>query len=287
MDKYLEINKLENESDIFKGIGQIFFQESVVCGIVFAFAVFFSNWVMGVALLVATIFGTLTAVLLKLDKLAINQGLYGFNAALVGVAMVLFFKPTILVWVLIVIGAILSTLIYAYFLKKKVSVFTLPFIIITWLMYFSFKPFLTPATLQILPQHSSLDFIAILSKSFSQVLFQNNIWVGIVLLIALAWSSKVAALFGLIGAILSAILACFFGFTIQEINDGLLGYNAVLCAIVFADWNYKALTLAIFSIMLSFVCLVLLKYFNFLPLTFPFVLASILTLKIKNKFVVE
>ncbi|HMU98324.1 MAG TPA: urea transporter, partial [Chitinophagales bacterium] len=70
------------------------------------------------------------------------------------------------------------------------------------------------------------------------------------------------------------------------INDGLLGYNAVLCAIVFADWNYKALTLAIFSIMLSFVCLVLLKYFNFLPLTFPFVLASILTLKIKNKFVV-
>ncbi|HMV02122.1 MAG TPA: urea transporter [Chitinophagales bacterium] len=286
MDKYLELNKLENESDIFKGISQIFLQDNVVCGLVFTLAVCFNNWIMGIALLVATIFGTLTAVLLKLDKNEINQGLYGFNAALVGVAMVLFFKPTIIVWILIVIGAVLSTLCYAYFLKKKIPIFTLPFIIITWIIYFSFKPFLSPATQQIAQEQTSLDFVSILSKSFGQVLFQNNIWVGIVFFLALAWSSKVAALFGLIGAILSAILAYVFDFPIQDINDGLLGYNAVLCAIVFADWNYKALTLAIFSIMLSFVCLVLLKYFNFLPLTFPFVLASILTLKIKNKFVV-
>lgn len=286
MDKYLELNKLENESDIFKGISQIFLQESVVCGIVFTLAVGFNNWIMGIALLVATIFGTLTAVLLKLDKKEINQGLYGFNAALVGVAMVLFFKPTIIVWILIVIGAVLSTLFYAYFLKNKIPIFTLPFIIITWIMYFSFKPFLSPATQQIAQEQSLLDFISILSKSFSQVLFQNNIWVGTIFFLALAWSSKIAALFGLMGAILSAILAYVFDFPIQEINDGLLGYNAVLCAIVFADWNYKALAFAIFSVILSFICLALMKYFNFLPLTFPFVLTSILTLKIKSKFVV-
>lgn len=53
---------------------------------------------MALAALLATASATLLAKLLKLDEQNLNDGLYGFSAALVGVALLLFFKVHWLVW---------------------------------------------------------------------------------------------------------------------------------------------------------------------------------------------
>jgi urea transporter len=51
----------------------------------------------GVAVLISTAAGTFTAMTLKYDKSQINAGLYGFSAALVGVALAFLFDTTILI----------------------------------------------------------------------------------------------------------------------------------------------------------------------------------------------
>lgn len=79
-------------STLLKGIGQIMLQENSLTGLLFLIGIFYGSIIMGLALL-AAICGTVTAYLLKYDKTEITQGLYGFSAALVGVAAMLFLKP--------------------------------------------------------------------------------------------------------------------------------------------------------------------------------------------------
>ncbi len=56
---------------------------------------------------------------LKYETADINKGLYGFNAALVGVALILLCKPTVIVWGYIVLGSILSTLVQHFFITTR------------------------------------------------------------------------------------------------------------------------------------------------------------------------
>lgn len=80
-------------STLLKGIGQIMLQENSLTGLLFLIGIFYGSIIMGLAALLAAICGTVTAYLLKYDKTEITQGLYGFSAALVGVAAMLFLKP--------------------------------------------------------------------------------------------------------------------------------------------------------------------------------------------------
>ncbi|HPB58408.1 MAG TPA: urea transporter, partial [Bacteroidales bacterium] len=77
---------------ILKGLGQIMLQENSITGLLFLIGIFYGSPLMGLAALLAVICGTSTAYLLKYDKKEIHQGLYGFSAALVGVATLLFLK---------------------------------------------------------------------------------------------------------------------------------------------------------------------------------------------------
>ena len=56
---------------------------------------------------------------LNYDKSQINAGLYGFSAALVGVALTFIFQATILIWVLIILGGALAGIIQHFFIQKK------------------------------------------------------------------------------------------------------------------------------------------------------------------------
>src|SRR3546814_17213771 len=44
----------------------------------------------------------------------------------------LFFKPVMLCWLLVIIGSVLATLMQRFFIKRKIPVFTLPFVLVTW-----------------------------------------------------------------------------------------------------------------------------------------------------------
>ena len=101
--------------------------------------------------------------------------------------------------------------------------------------------------------------------------------------IAVFISSPISALYGFIGAVLSAIIAFKLSVPINDISIGLFSYNAVLCAIVFAGNQIKDGIWVLLSVLLSLFASLLMVKFNFIPLTFPFVLASCVTLFFRDK----
>ncbi|HPB36412.1 MAG TPA: urea transporter, partial [Bacteroidales bacterium] len=64
---------------------------------------------------------------------------------------------------------------------------------------------------------------------------------------------------------------------------GLYGFNAVLCAIVFAGPKVKDGMWVLISLILALVISLLMLKIGITKLTFPFVLATWLTLFLKNK----
>lgn len=271
-------------SVILKGVGQIMLQENSITGLLFLIGIFYGSPAMGFAALLATICGTATAYLLKYDKTEINRGLYGFSAALVGVAVMLFLKPVFWAWLIVVIGAALAAMLQYFFIKRKIPAFTFPFVLITWLILFICNNFYSDLLAVPVPITTHLsDSFSDGFKSFGQVIFQNKLVSGLLFFVAVFISSPIAALYGLAGAIVSDIIAFGFSAPIDDINLGLYGFNAVLCAIVFAGDKVKDGIWVLLSIVLSLGVSILMIKFHFIQLTFPFVFATWITLFLKNK----
>jgi urea transporter len=263
-------------SVILKGLGQIMLQENSITGLLFLIGIFYGSIAMGFAALLATVCGTAVAYLLKYDHAEINQGLYGFSAALVGVAVMLFLKPVFWAWVIVVIGAVLAAMLQHFFIK--------PFVLVTWLILFVCNLFNSGLFTVSAPAISEVsDSLTDGFKSFGQVIFQSSLLSGILFFLAVFISSPISALYGLAAAIISAILAFYVSIPINDINLGLYGFNAVLCAIVFAGPKVKDGMWVLISLILALVISLLMLKIGVTKLTFPFVLATWLTLFLKNK----
>ncbi|MGI6047354.1 MAG: urea transporter [Petrimonas sp.] len=273
---------------ILKGLGQIMLQENSITGLLFLIGIFYGSLAMGFAALLATICGTAIAYLLKYDKTEINQGLYGFSAALVGVAVMLFLKPVLWAWVIVVIGAVLAAMLQHFFIKRKFPAFTFPFVLVTWLILLVCNSFFTDllATPALAVEHIS-DSLSDGFKSFGQVIFQSSLLSGLLFFLAVFISSPISALYGLAAAIISAIMAYYFSIPINEINLGLYGFNAVLCAIIFAGTKVKDGVWVLISLVLSLAISLLMLKIGITKLTFPFVLATWITLFLKSRLSFE
>ncbi|MCD1118609.1 urea transporter [Chryseobacterium turcicum] len=293
MNYYQNLNKNKFSKTIIslvnillKGIGQIMLQENSLTGFLFLIGIFYGSWTMGVAALLATICGTATAILMKYDQTEIKKGLYGFSAALVGVATLLFLKPLFISWIILIIGAALATVIQHFFIKRKIPVFTLPFVLITWLILFFTNNYGTGLLSESSTAISSpIDYFTVGFKGFGQVIFQDSLISGIIFFIAVFISSPISALYGFVGAVLSAIITFSISAPVADISFGLFSFNAVLCAIVFAGKEIKDFIWAFTAILLSLVISLFMLKFNFTQLTFPFVLASCITLFLKIKYI--
>lgn len=262
-----------------KGLGQIMLQENQFTGFIFLLGLFYSSLLMGTAALVATICGTATAFLLKYNKSEIDKGLYGISAALVGVAVMVFLKPMALSWIFLGVGSALATIIQHYFITRKIPVFTLPFVLVSWAIILIARFNFTELLLVNSPVHISSTYeLAFVFKGFAQVIFQDNLVAGILFFIGVLISSPMAAMYGLLGGVLSALIAFQTAIPINEVNIGLFSYNAVLCAIVFTGTQLKDGLKALFSVALALVLSIGMAKFNLVALTFPFVLASSATL---------
>lgn len=275
-------NFLDIISPFLKGIGQIMLQNSAWTGLFFLAGICCGSLMMGLAAAIAVITGTFTARLLKYDEDEINSGLYGFSATLVGVAMVCFYQPTIIIWVTIVIGSALATIIQHLFIVKKIPAYTFPFILVTWLLLCIFHYF--PALIQQQPASPvtyANNYLALFSRGFGQVNFQDNIWAGILFMIGVFISRPIAAIYAIVGTALSAMLAYQLKVPIADIYLGLLSYNALLCAITFAGNKAEDVLMTLISVVLSVLITIQMRRLNLPVLTFPFVLATWLTIVIK------
>lgn len=259
-------------------------QENAMTGLLFLIGIFYGSITMGIAALLAVLCGTVTSILLKYDRSEIDKGLYGFSAALVGVGMIVFLKPLFITWILIVIGAIAATMLQHFFIKRNIPVFTLPFVLVTWVILISVSHYFTGLLVEpSLPSTENANHFTLAFKVFGQVIFQDNFLSGLIFFVAVFISLPIAALYGLAGAILAAVAATFFSMPIEDIGAGLFSFNAVLCAITFAGNNIKDSVWVLISVILSIVISLFMYHYNFIQLTFPFVLASFITVYIKKR----
>lgn len=278
-------------SEVLKGIGQIMLQDSPWTGVLFLVGIFFDDLTMGIAAVLASCVGTLTARLLHYDKTEIAIGLYGFSATLVGVALTFLFKAELIIWVLVVVGSALAAMLQHFFISKRIPAFTFPFIVVTWVIVFILHQY-TNITPPVLIQTEILEEInefASSTNGFGEVIFQGSFFAGVIFMIAVFINNPIAALYGLAGSILGSWIAAFYAAPITEIHIGLFSFNAVLCAIAFAGPKRKDGILVLIACVLSILIDIYMVRGNWTVLnqaggvlTFPFVAATWLTLPIKG-----
>jgi len=290
MDEFFK--KLPFLDNILKGIGQIMLQENRWTGLLFLIGIFMGSWQCGVAVLLSTAAGTFTATRLKYDQSEINAGLYGFSAALVGVALAFLFQTTVLIWVLILLGGALAAVVQHFFIQKKIPVFTFPFIIITWVLVFALHHFthIPPSAMlssEVVPTEYD-DFLTC-TNGFGEVIFQGGVFSGMIFFLAVFISSPVAALYGLVASILGAGLSQLNGEPIKEIHMGLFGFNAVLSAIVFSGVKKTDGLWVLIAVLITIAIDDFLIDNHYLDIvggvfTFPFVAGTWITLLIQKVF---
>jgi urea transporter len=237
-----------------RGAGQVMFQNNPVTGALILAAVAWGAVAedspgVAVGALVSLGVGTATALLLRADATSVRQGLFGFNPLLTGVALPTFLGNRPSTWILVVLGGAVTTVVTLalgnVFATWNVPALTFPFVLTTWLLTLASYQFvrvtigtLTPPALAAAADTGVARFdltAATLAtgtlKGVSQVFLVGN-WVsGLLILVALAVSSRWAAGIALVAALGSTLLAVGFGAAATEVGAGLWGFSAVLTAV--------------------------------------------------------
>lgn len=226
---------------VFRGIGQVIFQNNPWSGLLFLLGIGLSSPSAALATFVGALVGTLSAQLLKLPKEQIQNGLHGFNGALVGVAMAVFFPLTPLAWLLLVAGASSSAPLGAALARLlaplKLAVLTAPFVLLTWMLLLIAPQFVAPlatseaATLPAIDSASLLVFASGWTRGLGQIFLQDSIGTGVLFALGLALNSRVAALSALCGSALGWLFAWSLGLPLSDLHQGLFGFNAALTAV--------------------------------------------------------
>ncbi len=239
---------------VLRGIGQVVFQNNPISGAVILTGIFYNSWIYGTACLAGTIIGTLTALLFRADKGMIKDGLFGFNGALIAIALVAYTSPNFTtgnipnlhLCLYIVLCAAFSTVIVPAFGAilgpHKVPGLTMPFVLATWFFLGALLQFSTIDVSNALKPTSPSDFTGPrpaytwvtwfhgITMGIAEIFFQDNWVTGVIMLIGIAINSRIGAFMALMGSSLAVGAAVLYGAHDEAIRDGLFGYNAALTA---------------------------------------------------------
>lgn len=260
------------------GFSQVFLLQSALSGALILAGLFCNSWQLALLALLGCLVSRAVASLWRDTKSEIADGLYGFNGTLVGIAIGVYWEISWLSILLLVIGAALSTwLARAFRRHAQLPGLTAPFIIAVWALLL--VSLLAPQGVGLLDSAAQLEegqplwrrLGVALGDSVGQVMFQANVLTGILFFLAIAWESRRKALYALLGALIPMLVIPFVPETVWR--EGLLGYNAVLCAIYWAGTGERRLLYALLSVVLSVLLELLALYAGLIPLTAPFVLS--------------
>lgn len=123
------------------GFSEIFLLKSVLAGTLILIGIFIASRKAGVYVIVANLIGFLAVIVLGANHDQINEGLFGYNVILTVLALGIAFRTRIQRPISIVLGILLTVVIHAgmttLLTPYGLPVFTLPFIIATWIMLFA------------------------------------------------------------------------------------------------------------------------------------------------------
>ncbi|MCE4966072.1 urea transporter [Staphylococcus chromogenes] len=128
-------------------------------------------------------------------------------------------------------------------------------------------------------------------KNISQVVLLENVWTGLLILLALWIGDWKVGLAAMIGSLLSLLTAPWFGYTKEEIHSGLAGFNSVLVAIalsIFMIMTWQTLIVSLIAVFLAMpfakAMQSVLKHIGLPELTMPFVVVTWIVLLMNTQF---
>ena len=237
---------------VLRGLGQVVFQNSALSGLLIILALCINSFIYAGMAIFGTAIATGTAMLLRADRDAIEDGLFGFNGALTAIAIVAFASKdavfgdlpggTLLLYVALA-SAFTSVLVRAFsalFRSQRLPGFFLPYCLTALLFVGGLQVFSTASV-----THTAHPLIPLLhdARSYSletwfygtangiaEIFFQDNWLTGVVVLAAIAIGSRIAAGAVLIGSAIGLGTGMLLGASEPLIRAGLLGYNSALTA---------------------------------------------------------
>ncbi len=261
-----------------RGVGQVVFQNNPLSGLVILAALAWNSWIYAAICVLGVIASTVTALVLKADRAVMRDGLYGFNGALVGLALVAFTSedfrtgaiPSLAMVVYLVCAAAFTTMAFAsmgaVLAPYKTAPLTMPFVLVGWLFLFAVLKFdaidAGPMAKPVSPEQFSETVPYVFSTwyegigtSIGQIFFQDNWISGYLIVIAIALNSRISAAMGLLGAVVGTLVAAVYGGPEGAVRDGLFGYNSALTAMalggVFLVLTWRSLLYAVFGAVIS------------------------------------
>lgn len=269
---------------VLKGVGQIMLQDSAWTGLLFLIAIFVDSVLMGVFALLSSTIGTATAKVFKFSEANIHAGLYGFNATLIGVGLVFFFELNAVVWIAIIAGSIISTLLMEFSIRKKLPFFTFPFIVVTVVAVLLIKNF-SLATLRVPDPSTVIEILSdftVGAHGYSEIIFQGSILAGMLFFLGVFVKNPTAALYGFMAALVASAIAQYHENSMSLISDGMFSFNAVLCAIVCSGTKPRDGIYVLLSVVIATYFDIFMMNNGFITLTFPFVLAMWIIIPLKK-----
>ena len=254
------------------GIAQVIVQPCSLSGLIILASIAVHSWQMALGALFGSAIGTASAIFLKFKNEDIALGIYGYNATLIGIANIYFFKTSTLAIIVFIVCCIFSIYVTKWIPRYlKLPAFTAPFVFITWFVIL-IKDFINLA-----PAENVLNFIdnihtAGLGEAVGQVYIQGNGITGIIMLIAILLCSKSSFVWAIVAITLTWILAHALNYPVSNIQNGLYGFSAVLTAI--ALQGLKPVIFPIIGIVLTVFVTQAFILSGWPSLTAPFVFVS-------------
>lgn len=250
-------------------------QRSAATGAIFLAGLALSSITAALAAVLGAAAGTLTALAMGYPAGEVDDGLYGFNGALVAVAVVALCAASATAMLAALAGVVVSTMLMRAMHRRALSPYTFPFIATAWAIlalvprlevtqapaaHVAFQPLLTSGFLH----------------SFGQVMFQDHSIAGLAFLVGIAVSSRRSAAFAALAAALGVIVPVLLGWPPAQVASGLYGYNAVLVAIALplALRGTSGAVATMLGVLLSIAATRVMLVAGIPALTFPFVLST-------------
>ncbi len=229
--------------------------------------------------MVGALVGTFSAVALGYRKSDIVIGLYGYNAALLGLLFVLLLGLSALTLGLVALGSVVTNLLQVRLMaamreRNWLPGFTLPFVLFGWLALAlaGALDLVTPARLDAPLILDGQGLLFAVASGIGQVIFLGQPLAGLLLLVAVWLADRRAAAWMLYGSVGGLALVLAAGGSEQQALAGLAGYNPALAALAVSQVHRSWV-----APLLAIIAAVLLRAgFDRLglpPLTMPFIMA--------------
>lgn len=264
---------------VLNGFSQIFLQAHPGCGLLILLAIALHAPGLMIGAMVGALVSTFSAVALGYRKSDIAIGLYGYNAALLGLLFVLLLGLSALTLGLIALGSVVTSLLQVRLMaamreRNWLPGFTLPFVLFGWLALTlaGALDLVTPARLDAPLILDGQGLLFAVASGIGQIIFLGQPLAGLLLLVAVWLADRRAAVWMLYGSVGGLALVLAAGGSEQQALAGLAGYNPALAALAVSQVHRSWV-----APLLAIIAAVLLRAgFDRLglpPLTMPFIMA--------------